>query len=177
MKITKDIEDLWLELLELEEFPKDFGSNEKWRFSICEKEDFLKLQSISKEYKNKTFKDYVDFVSKRFEEGHYISPTSLLENAFNLHLGKSKWRYTIPCRISSAFEKDYEPIYLCEQLLKEHRTFHQILNQLGRAQKELKKIQLELEEGCFPEEIMGCLLEERNPHRGFRARQPYWWGY
>ena len=177
MKITRDIQELWFELYELESFPEDYKTNEKWRFSTCEKEDFLKLQSISQECKHKGFKSYVDSVSRRFEDGHYVNPSSLLEGAFSIPLGKSKFRYAIPSRINQQFQQDYEEIYLCEQLIETLKHFDQTLRRLAVQKKQLKEIQLELEEGCFPDEIMGCILDKERAHRGNRAREPYWWGW
>jgi transposase len=174
MKITKDIGELWLELNALEEFPKDFNSNEKWRYSTCEKEDFTKLESILNEYPNKNFKSWIDFTKKKFEEGSYIKPSKLLEGAFSIHLGKNaKWKYAIPRSIDECFKKDYEPIYLAEQLFQRIETHHNTLNQLERERKKLNRIQKEIEEDCFPEEVIRCLLEEEKPNRRI---QPYWWG-
>ncbi|MHA2402891.1 MAG: hypothetical protein ACXADH_07880 [Candidatus Kariarchaeaceae archaeon] len=174
MKITKDIKELWFELNELEEFPKDFNSNEKWRYSTCEKEDFTKLESILTEYPNKHFKSWLEHTKKRFEEGSYIKPSKLLEGAFNIRLGKTaKWRYAIPRKIGECFQRDYEPIYLTEQLFQRIETHHNTLKQLERERKKLNRIQKELEEDCFPEEVIRCLLEEENLNRRI---QPYWWG-
>jgi len=174
MKITKDIKELWLELNELEEFPKDFKQNEKWRYSTCEKDDFIKLESISNEYPNKHFKSWVESVSKRFEEGYYIQPSNLLENAFNIHLGRNaKWKHSIPRTIGECFQREYEPIFLAEKLFQRIENQHNTIKQLEKETQKLKRIQTELEEDCFPEEVIRCLLEEENPNRRV---EPYWWG-